>query len=185
MQASFGHNHNIYDYESERAFPYSFAALPIKKAQRILYKEDEIETIHWQKLCQDLYKCVLKCSLNTGNTLTEVTKTVIDWGSKEQKSSFTELKGQINMKMLDSWQRRFLDLLQRQVNTVEIHFFKRAESENVWVVTKDPSTEDVLLYSQLYVDFLDQYPGLFFEFIVFGEDEIDKKALPKDTKTFN
>lgn len=180
MSSILGNTENIKENESKRNLSDFYAPVPVKQAQRVL-AQDETDASQWQLLSQELYKCAVKSSTNSGDFLRDATQVVIDWGSDLKEVSFAVIKGYLNMKLLLNWQKEFITILQNQKNTLEIHIFKLYESYNVWVVVSDPSTGEILNYSELYIDFLHKYSTLYFEFIAFGKDEITD--LPDDTIT--
>ncbi len=183
MNAFLGKNQNTDDYKSKRDLFY--APIAVKNVQHILAQDAQVDQRQWQLLSQELYKVAVKSSLGAGDFLREATRVVIDWNSNFEKVSFAVIKGYFDMKTLLTWQKEFILLLQNQENTSEIYLFKPADDYTIWVIVDNPSTDQILTYSKLYTDFLHQHSELYFEFLVFGEDEINKEDLPDDTVSFS
>lgn len=181
MSSVLGNNQSINEYESKRSFSGFYVPVPVKQAQHVLAQEDRTDAGQWQALCKEIYKCAVKSSTGSGNFLRDATQIVIDWNYNLPRASFAEIKGYLDMKMLLTWQKEFVSILQRQEKTLEIHIFTLADSYKVWIVINDPTTEEILKYSELYIDFLHSHSDLYFDFMVFGKDEINNIDLPDNT----
>ena len=182
MSAFLGKYLSINEYESKRDFGEFYAPVPIKKAQQILAQGDErADSAQLRLLCRQLYYTVLRYTLESGDILRQSTQVVVDWHNDLPNVPFAVHKGFNYMEKLTFWQKAFVQLLQKQENSLEFHLFNDGNIPHVWLVISNSFAEEILTYSKLYIDFLKDNPENYFEFLIYGKDELDRSDLPKET----
>ena len=90
-----------------------------------------------------------------------------------------EIRRAIAMERLNEWKKKFALHLQ-ELNPIKLYFYNKFGIDSVRVISKDPLNETES-FTKVYIDYLKENKDLMFDFLVFGEDEIDEESLPDDT----
>lgn len=193
MSAYSGNHIHIIESNSERDFvnpPVVLTPPDVRQAQFILNDDSHsVSAEAWKNLCMRLYKDALQSWSQRSSFLANATKTVIDWRtSTTEVDSFAEIKrvGQMNKLLkLEPWKRALVSQILKKDQTAKVYLFKNFGLDSIWALVKEPSTEVIFDYSCVYTKFLEQYPDVYCEFLVFGENELERHLFPDDLITFN
>jgi hypothetical protein len=189
MKALVGNNTNIHKQATD-TFIGMRSSIPseVINAQHILSTQiGDVTPQQLQQLSQQLYKSVIKSSLEDGEYLRNATRVVIDWNRDVKNVSFARFK--MIMRSIDSmhgllnWQKELAIRIKENNNTKAIHFFNRNGVEHVWVIVEKPTFELIVEYSDIYMNYLDSNNDALCEFMVYGVNEVCDNTLPENTKS--
>lgn len=189
MKASVGNNMNIFKQATD-TFIGAYSAIPseVIRAQYILSTQiGDVTPQQLQKLSQQLYKSVVKSSLEDGEYLRNATRVVIDWNRDVNNVSFARFKMIMRsidpMQSLLNWQKELAIRIKENKETKAIHFFNKNGIEHVWVIVEKPTFDLIVEYSDIYMSYLDINNDALCEFMVYGENEVCNDSLPNNTKS--
>lgn len=158
----------------------------IKEAQYVFKSDSEYASgDDWKKLSNSIYKSVVGATLEGCNHLENATQSVLDWYGSIKRTSFVRLRSFEIMDGLIDWQEDLIDSLIKESETQKIHFFNLDGIDCVRVIVNNPTTQVILKYSEISLKVLNNYSEIYFDFLVFGKNEIQEDSLPKETITIN
>lgn len=149
----------------------------LRDAQSMLNSHLPDDNRDWQTLSKLLLDSAVEAHLTDSDGLGLAINSVFEWSGLEHNAS-AKLRSNKAMSFLD-WQQQLLDEI-CYLNPERVYMFSKFEVDYFWVVTKSPSTEEILAYSEKYINILDAYPDLVCDFLVYGENEVIEDTLPKD-----
>ncbi|MGE5630721.1 MAG: hypothetical protein ACM3TR_06430 [Caulobacteraceae bacterium] len=189
MKALVGNNMNIFKQATD-TFIGAYSSIPseVISAQHILSTQiGDVTPQQLQQLSQQLYKSVVKSSLEDGEYLHNATRVVIDWNRDVNNVSFARFK--MIMRSIDSmqsllnWQKELAIKIRENKETKAIHFFNKNGIEHVWVIVEKPTFDLIVEYSDIYMNYLDINNDALCEFMVYGVNEVCSDNLPENTKS--
>lgn len=183
---------NIYRNNNEKVLvPYSTDWSHYNTSLNIIQNEMNDKS---KEDCVDLIKKLFNSTVRTavcgGNFLNNSAKTVIEWKEEVSGDNLECLRNLISMNNiiensnLTKWQKDILSALKSKTKIINIFIFKTYEQYFLWVLAKEPTTEDIFEYSQEYVNVITNFSGINCDFMVFSEDEIEFYNIPNDAMKF-
>lgn len=188
--SSYGKTFNINDYMDERFIKLTpfIGSFDVKKAQYVInMRSCEASNVQLKDLAEQLYKSVVKSTLNGDNYLSNATQVVFDWNNKIDYESFANVKNLfrslVNMNNIEAWQKDLVNEVKRIKETKAIHIFNSGGQTHFWVITDTLNFDLVLRYSDVYINYLDKNHEALCDFMVYQEDEVNIKSLPENTNS--
>ncbi len=152
-----------------------------RRAQYIVhYENPDVDAAELRNLANRLLNSIVRSNCTDGRFMGNASNAVFAWNAEVKRSSIAPVRSFVVMQRLQPWQIQLSTLLWEFPETEKICFFQKNGDWYTWIVTSNPTTQMIYLYSQKYIEFVNNQ-NIDFDFVVYGRDEFPADHVPSET----